>query len=94
MKFLKNNKICLVFAHSSKHPYPDDEPITSNFVYLRFHGPKELFASLYSLKDLKPWIEKAKSWQVKGLDVFVYFNNDFFGYALKNAKMFKDNLKI
>jgi uncharacterized protein YecE (DUF72 family) len=34
---------------------------------------------------LKGWAEKIQSWAEKGKDVFVYFNNDAYGFAIKNA---------
>ncbi len=78
-----------VFAHSGRYPYPEDEPITTDFVYLRFHGPTKLFTSKYEKRHLEPWVPKIKDWNKQGLDVFVFFNNDHQGYALENTKMMK-----
>lgn len=83
-KILKKYKVGLVIADSPR--YPLVEKITSDFVYLRFHGGQVLYGSEYSLKELKAWARKIKKWQKKGLDVFVYFNNDAYGFAVKNAK--------
>jgi len=82
-KLLKNYRAGWVIANSSR--YPEIEKITSDFVYVRMHGPEELFASEYSITQLKKLSEKIKKWK-KQYDVFVYFNNDFYGYAVKNAK--------
>ncbi len=85
MQQLKNHNAAFVFAHSSRYPYPEDEPITADFIYLRFHGPEKLFASKYD----KPWLEnfaqKIKQWNKNGLDIYTYFNNDVHGYAIENA---------
>jgi len=81
-KILTEHNAGWVIANSSK--YPEIEKITSDFVYLRMHGPEEIFASEYSEEQLKNLATKIKKWRKK-MDVFVYFNNDFYGYAVKNA---------
>ncbi|SFM72491.1 DUF72 domain-containing protein [Thermodesulforhabdus norvegica] len=78
---LKSHRIALCISHSGGR-FPYLETITSNFAYLRLHGPKRLYASEYSLKDLEAWAGKIRAWNVPS---FVYFNNDFNGYAVKNA---------
>lgn len=85
---LANHNAALVFAHSSKFPYPEDEPITAGFVYLRFHGPKEFAGSLYGEK-LEEWVPKIKSWVSQGLDIFIYFNNDQQAYAIRDVLLLK-----
>jgi uncharacterized protein YecE (DUF72 family) len=65
------------------------ESVTSNFVYLRLHGGEVLYGSNYSDKELKGWAEKIEKWKEKGKDVFVYFNNDAYGFAIKNALTIK-----
>lgn len=73
-----------VIADSSR--YPKAEAVTSRFVYVRMHGPEKLFASRYSHKDLAALASKIRGWQGDGLDVYVYFNNDYYGYAVENAR--------
>jgi len=65
------------------------EKVTTNFVYLRLHGGEVLYGSNYSDKELKGWTEKIEKWREKGKDVFVYFNNDAYGFAIKNALTLK-----
>ncbi|HET8574579.1 MAG TPA: DUF72 domain-containing protein [Candidatus Paceibacterota bacterium] len=89
LPLLKSEKnIALVFPHSSKIPSfkPEDANITSNFVYLRFHGPSEFASSRYGTEGLRPWAGKITRWQVCGLDVFAYFNNDVHGHAVHDAQ--------
>lgn len=82
---LKEHNAAFVFAHSARYPYPADEPVTADFVYLRFHGPKALFASRYGPAALRPWAGKIGRWRLRGLDVHAYFNNDAAGYAVEDA---------
>jgi len=65
------------------------ETITSDFTYLRLHGGEVLYGSNYSDKELKQWAEKIIDWREKGKIVFVYFNNDAYGFAVKNALTLK-----
>ena len=50
------------------------------------HGPKELFSSSYTKKELESLAEKIRKWSSLQKDIFVYFNNDAYGYAVKNAR--------
>lgn len=81
--FLKNYKAAWVIADSPS--YPRAEAVTADFIYLRMHGSKVLFSSNYPDEELKDWAKKIKRWLKIG-DVYVYFNNDAYGYAIKNAK--------
>jgi uncharacterized protein YecE (DUF72 family) len=65
--------------------WPKVERITSDFMYLRLHGDKELYASGYSDAALDAWAAKCRSWRADGLDVFAYFDNDIKGYAPYDA---------
>ncbi len=92
IELLKENGMALVFGHSSKYPYPENEPITTDFVYLRFHGPKKFAGSLYG-KKLQTWVPKIRRWSRQGIDVFAYFNNDMQAYAIKDVTLLKSLLR-
>lgn len=89
---LKKYNISWVIADSSR--YPKSETITADFVYLRMHGPGALFASKYTKKELEDLAKKIKKWQKEKRDIYVYFNNDFYGYAIQNAQYLKKLLKL
>jgi uncharacterized protein YecE (DUF72 family) len=85
---LRKYNVALVAAQSSR--YPGIKEITADTCYIRLHGPKELFASKYSTAELEEWaayISKAAS---KVRRIYVYFNNDFYGYALENARELRE----
>lgn len=88
---LKQAKASLCIADSSV--WPSVEKITTNFVFLRFHGGRQLYASRYSIEELKPWAVKISNWLNQGLKVYAYFNNDAYGFAVKNALELKDLVK-
>lgn len=81
---LKKYKVAWVIADSPR--YPKAEVITSDFVYIRMHGSKVLFSSKYTKKELKALSQKIKKWLNQRLNVYCYFNNDAYGYAIENAK--------
>jgi len=60
---------------------------TAPFVYARLHGPDRahLYGGSYSEDDLGWWAERVREWSQTGRDVFVYFNNDGGGNAVRNA---------
>jgi uncharacterized protein YecE (DUF72 family) len=71
--------------------FPYQEAVTTDFVYIRLHGSQKLYASEYSEEELKNWAKKIKKW---GKETYVYFDNDFSGYAVKNAKRLRELLGI
>lgn len=60
---------------------------TAPFVYVRMHGPdhEHLYAGSYSDADLGWWADRIREWRDTGTEVFVYFNNDGGGNAVRNA---------
>ncbi|NCO28195.1 MAG: DUF72 domain-containing protein, partial [Caldiserica bacterium] len=82
-KILKENNIAFCISDGTEYPYAEE--ITADFTYIRFHGHESLYASDYSNTDLKSYAEKIKKWDKKGISAFCYFNNDFGGFAVKNA---------
>jgi uncharacterized protein YecE (DUF72 family) len=79
---LRDHNIGFVINDSSI--YPRREEVTANFAYIRFHGPYELYSSKYSEDAMRKWADKIKEYR-KNYDVYCYFNNDYFGYAIENA---------
>ncbi len=62
IKLLRRHDIALVFADTAgKWPYGED--VTSDFVYCRLHGDKELYASGYDETALNRWAKRIESWQ-------------------------------
>ncbi len=89
---LKKYNVAWVIADSSR--YSKTEECTADFVYIRMHGPKELFGSKYTDKQLKELSKLIKKYSNQGKDIYVYFNNDFHGYAVENAKTLMKFLKL
>jgi uncharacterized protein YecE (DUF72 family) len=67
---------------------------TAPFVYVRMHGPDpdHLYGGSYSDDDLRRWADRIREWEGQGRNVWVYFNNDWEGNALRNADRLKEFL--
>ena len=60
---------------------------TTDFVYVRMHGPdeQEIYSGSYADADLRRWADRIAKWDGDGRDVWMYFNNDLGGHAVRNA---------
>ncbi|HYI32193.1 MAG TPA: DUF72 domain-containing protein [Glaciibacter sp.] len=69
---------------------------TAPFVYVRMHGPdhEHLYGGSYSDTDLGWWADRIREWRDAGRDVFVYFNNDGGGNAVRNALTLRGMLGV
>jgi uncharacterized protein YecE (DUF72 family) len=72
------------FVINDSSRFPAAEAITGDVVYIRFHGPQQLYASSYSTEQLTVWASKIVGW-LTHYDVYCYFNNDFGGRAIHNS---------
>lgn len=61
IELLRKHRIALVVADTAGR-WPLMEDVTADFLYLRLHGDKELYASGYSSKALTAWARKITTW--------------------------------
>jgi uncharacterized protein YecE (DUF72 family) len=62
---LRKYKVALVVADTAgKWPYRED--VTADFMYLRLHGDKELYASGYTDEALARWADRIRAWTTGG----------------------------
>lgn len=77
--------VIVVSADSGGHwptaPVPDSGPL-----YLRYHGPGELYASGYSPQKLGHEAGRIAGWLRSGRDVWAFFNNTDGGDAWRDAE--------
>jgi len=62
--------------------------VTTDFVYLRLHGPGRKYQGSYPEETLRQWANQCLEWS-KTKDVYVYFDNDEQGFAAFNALTLK-----
>lgn len=81
---LQTHNVALVDGQSSR--WPEMRQITADIAYIRMHGPEKLFASSYSYEQMSELASYIQTMPATIQRVYVYFNNDFHGYALSNAQ--------
>ena len=81
----------VVFCSTSGPRLPDELVKTADDVYIRFHGTQKWYRHDYSKAELAVWTERIR--QSGARRVWAYFNNDREGYAIKNARELRRQLK-
>ncbi len=77
----------------SDHPQlPSDQVLTAGWSYIRFHYGAE--DGNYSRRQLEDWAGRIHDLARAEADVYAYFNNDWMGYAIENAKQLNDLLNL
>ncbi len=79
------------FCVYDRGDYTTPLEVTADFVYVRFHGGTAAGGD-YDDAALRRWAGRFAGWSRSGKDVFAYFNNDWGGFAVKNARAVLDLL--
>ena len=58
--------------------------MTADWTYVRFHHGHRGRRGNYSETELRAWAERIGGWR-RDVEVFAYFNNDWEGFAVRNA---------
>jgi uncharacterized protein YecE (DUF72 family) len=61
VELARKHNVAVCIADTGKKP-PYTEDVTADFVYLRLHGPAEIYANGYSASDLKTWAKRIAAW--------------------------------
>jgi uncharacterized protein YecE (DUF72 family) len=62
--------------------------LTSGWTYVRFHGGTRGRLGNYSESELREWADRLHGWS-RTHEVYAYFNNDWLGFAPRNASRLK-----
>ena len=80
---LRRHGVALVVADRSGAEALRHEVLTAGFTYVRFHaGPGN---GNYPREELDRWADRLTDW-AQSADVYAYFNNDWQGFAVENAR--------
>jgi uncharacterized protein YecE (DUF72 family) len=82
LALLARHGVALAISDSGGR-WPSRAVVTAPFVYVRFHGGPRLYATRYPVPELRRWARRLRRW---ARPAFVYFNNDYAGYAVENAR--------
>jgi uncharacterized protein YecE (DUF72 family) len=80
------------------HDLLPDHPwtLTTSWTFVRFHGPRaedDRYHGRYGGRRLARPARRLAEWLDDGVDVFAYFNNDFEGHAVEDARWLRDRLQ-
>jgi uncharacterized protein YecE (DUF72 family) len=82
-ELLRAHAVALVIGDSPRYPFQTQE-LTADWTFVRFHHGRRGRAGNYSERELEEWAERIGAWRER-VDVYVYFNNDWNGYAVRNG---------
>jgi uncharacterized protein YecE (DUF72 family) len=77
-------KAGVIFCSCSAPKLPDELVVTTDEVYVRFHGPTKWYRHDYPPEALAVWANRIRDSGCKR--VWAYFNNDYEAHAIKNAR--------
>lgn len=66
--------------------------VTTQRTYIRFHGTTGKYSGNYQEAELRKWAHWLKQQAKTIRAIYAYFNNDAYGYAIKNAKKLRELL--
>jgi uncharacterized protein YecE (DUF72 family) len=87
---LREHGAALVIGDTPERPFQAHE-ITADFTLIRFHYGHRGRRGNYSDRELDEWAERIREWR-KSTDVYAYFNNDWEGIAVRNARGLRKRL--
>jgi uncharacterized protein YecE (DUF72 family) len=82
--------VALVIGDSPKRPFQTHE-LTAGWTFIRFHHGRRGRNGNYSRSELEEWKRRIAAWRSE-VDVYAYFNNDWEGYAVANARWLREHL--
>jgi len=93
MTLLREHDVALVIADRPEIKSFQRYDLTADFTFVRFHHGSRGRGGNYSERELDEWAERIADWHARG-DVFAYFNNDWEGFAPRNALGLMERLGI
>jgi uncharacterized protein YecE (DUF72 family) len=87
---LRERGVALVIGDHPKRPFQTHE-WTADWTYVRLHGGARGARGNYSRTELETWRRRIAAWRAKR-DVYLYANNDWEGFAVKNAGWLREHL--
>jgi uncharacterized protein YecE (DUF72 family) len=92
MEMLRSRQVALTIGDHPKRPFQSLEA-TASWRFVRFHYGSRGRGGNYSATELEQWARRIAQWRRRE-DVFVYFNNDWNGFAPANAKSLRRRLAL
>jgi uncharacterized protein YecE (DUF72 family) len=91
-QLLRSAGAALVIGDDPRRPFQTHE-LTADWTYIRFHSGSRGRRGNYSESELEEWARRIEDWR-REHDVYAYFNNDWEGFAVRNALWLKRRLNV
>jgi uncharacterized protein YecE (DUF72 family) len=88
---LRRHGVALVIGDHPERPFQTHE-MTADWTFVRFHRGHRGRGGNYSRTELDEWAERIRRWKRRQA-VFAYFNNDWKGFAVDNARYLSRRLE-
>jgi uncharacterized protein YecE (DUF72 family) len=89
-RMLERHRVALCLADAPNLP-PAPSVVTTDFTYIRLHSGHAKDGN-YGDRELSAWARRIDALVSRGTRVFCYFNNDWHGYAIQNARRLSELL--
>ena len=80
---LREHGAALVVGDTPERPFQAHD-LTAGWTFVRFHHGRRGRRGNYSDRELEEWAGRLAAWRARA-DVHAYFNNDWEGFAVRNA---------
>ena len=90
---LRDHRAALVVGDESSRWVSTPHVRTADWTYIRFHHGSRGRHGNYSASEIERWARRISQWR-RDTEVYAYFNNDWEGYAIRNAKLLKKQLGV
>jgi len=90
-ELLRAHEAALVIGDHPRWPFQERE-LTTDWTLVRLHHGARGRRGNYSAREIEEWAERIEGWRRRA-EVFVYFNNDWEGFAVENARRLKRLLR-
>jgi uncharacterized protein YecE (DUF72 family) len=89
-ELLRRYGVALAIGDHPKRPHVA-HVLTTDWTLVRFHHGRRGRRGNYSETELEEWAQRIESWRRKA-DAYLYFNNDWEAFAIRNALWMKKRL--
>jgi len=90
-ELLRRYGVALVIGDHPKWPFQTHER-TADWTFIRFHHGRRGRKGKYADSELDTWARRLAQWR-RQTELYAYFNNDWQGFAIANARMLRSLLR-
>ena len=91
-ELLRAHGVALVIGDHPERSFQSHE-LTIDWTFIRFHYGHRGRNGNYSERELEQWAGRIDAWRSR-VEVYAYFNNDWQGFAIRNARLLKSKLGL